>query len=81
MVIIDIRDKREYNEYHYPGSINIPRIQLLSNPEFYLNKNEQYSLICDKGITSKSVSNILNSLGYNTISITGGIENLKNNIK
>ena len=48
------------------------------NPERYINKFDTYYFMCSKGHTSSSVSKILNALGYNTYSITGGIEKLFN---
>lgn len=76
--IIDIRSNFEFNKYNIPGSINIPRNELLRNPERYINKFDTYYFMCSKGHTSLSVSKILNALGYNTYSITGGIEKLFN---
>ena len=75
--IIDIRNSISFNNFHYEGSKNIPRMILLSNPHLYLNKNEEYYILCDRVLLSKSVSNILNSLGFNCYSILGGIESLK----
>lgn len=75
--IIDIRTSIEYNNYHYPGSINIPRMILLKNPEKYINKNSEYYLLCSKGLLSSKTANILNALGYNCYSITGGIDSIK----
>ena len=72
--IIDIRTFAEYNNYHYPGSINIPRLNLLKSPEKYMNKNNEYYLLCSKGLLSNKTTNILNALGYNCYSIIGGIE-------
>lgn len=72
-IIIDIRSKSDYLNYHYNNSINIPKNILLNNPDKYLNKSNTYYLICNKGIISKSTCNILNSLGYNCYSVKGGI--------
>ena len=75
--LIDIRTPFEFNEYSIPGSINIPRINLLNSPEVYLNKYDTYYLICSKGVTSLSTAKLSNSLGYKCYSIIGGIDNLK----
>lgn len=75
--LIDIRTPFEFSEYNVPGSINIPRINLLNSPEVYLNKYDTYYLICSKGVTSLSTAKILNNLGYNCYSIIGGVDNLK----
>lgn len=73
--IIDIRSKREFDLRHIPGAINIEYLELLSNPNKYLNKNNTYYLYCSSGYTSKMVVNKLNTLGYNTVNIDGGFNN------
>lgn len=74
--IIDIRTSLEYEQKCIPKSINIPRFNLLKNPESYLSKEETYYLICNKGLVSLSCAKILNALGYNCASVIGGIESL-----
>lgn len=74
--IIDIRSALDYNEINIKESINIPKIILMSNYDNYLNKEEDFYLLCDKGTVSLSCSKILNALGYKCFSIKGGIENI-----
>ena len=45
----------------------------------YMNKENEYYLICDKGIYSNEVSAKLNKMGYNTHSIQGGYDKIKKN--
>lgn len=75
--VIDVRTRIDYDDFHYPSSINIPRLTLLSDPSLYLNKKNTYYLICDKGLVSASCANVLNLLGYHCISIAGGLEEYK----
>lgn len=75
--IIDIRTSIEFGDYNILGSKNIPRLNLLKNPENYLNKHQEYYLICNKGEVSFSCCKILNALGYKCYSIIGGIDGLK----
>lgn len=75
--IIDLRKQEEYQKFHINGSRNIDYIDLLSRPSIYLTKEEKYLLICDKGIQSMDVSNILKKRGYHTYSLEGGIKSLK----
>ena len=74
--IIDIRSKLDYDCYSIKKSINIPYLKLLENHSKYLNKQDIYYLICDKGKISKSASRILNAIGYKCYSISGGIEEI-----
>lgn len=76
--IIDIRNSIDFNNKHIKESINVPRLVLMSNPQDYMNKNNNYYLICDKGKVSLSCARILNALGYNCYSVAGGIEGIKN---
>ena len=73
--IIDIRSKLDYEEKNI-GSKNIPRWILLSDPDSYLNKIDNYFLLCDEGTVSISCARILNALGYKCYSIKGGINNI-----
>jgi rhodanese-related sulfurtransferase len=73
--IIDIRNKNKYLINHISGSINIESLELLSNPNKYLDKDKVYYLYCDSGYTSSIVSNKLNMLGFNTVNIEGGFNN------
>ena len=74
--IIDIRTSAEFNEFNIGGR-NITRMNLLKNPEYYLDKNNTYYIVCNKGTVSLSCSRILNALGYNCYSVAGGIDDLK----
>lgn len=74
--IIDIRTSTEFNEFNIGGR-NITRMNLLKNPEYYLDKNNIYYIVCNKGTVSLSCSRLLNALGYNCYSVAGGIDDLK----
>ena len=77
-LIVDLRDKEEFNKIHLSNSINISFEKLIIYPEKYLNKNNNYLLICDFGIKSKKTSEILNKMGYHTYSLKNGIKSVKN---
>lgn len=74
--VIDIRTSTEFNEFNIGGR-NITRMNLLKNPEYYLDKNNTYYIVCNKGTVSLSCSRLLNALGYNCYSVAGGIDDLK----
>ena len=76
--IIDIRDSINYKNNHYLNIRNIPKNILLASPDIYLNKNEEYYLMCYSGIQSMFASKILNALGYKCYSIDGGLKSIKN---
>jgi len=74
--IIDIRNSLDYSSKHIPNSINIPRMILMANPDLYMNKFDEYYLICDSGKISLSCAKILNALGFKCLSINGGIDRI-----
>lgn len=69
-ILIDIQDPVSYAEYHHPSSINIYGDKLLLNHEKYLNKNQVYYIVCQKGYKSRKVANLLEFYGYNVIQVS-----------
>ena len=60
-----------------PNAKNIPMNFLITNPDNYLNKEEEYYIYCNRGINSKKVCEVLNNLGYKVINLSGGFERYK----
>ena len=73
-IIIDIRSIEKYNDNHVPNSINLSYNLLINNHSRYLNKTDVYYIYCQRGITSKKITEFLRSIGYNVYSIIGGYE-------
>lgn len=72
--IIDIRNNQSFNNNHIPNAINIPYEKLIVNPSMYLERQKKYYIYCQKGITSKKITSILNQMGYQVFNISGGYE-------
>ncbi len=72
--IIDIRMPQKFNDNHIPGAINVSANSLLSTPEKYLNQSLTYYVYCQKGITSKTLAQLLWVKGYKVYNIIGGYE-------
>ena len=68
-ILIDVRNKYDYNKNKTPNSINIPKDELVFNHEKYLNKNSKYFLICESGYKSRAACNILSIYGYNVVNV------------
>ena len=75
-IIIDIRDEYSFNISHVDNAINIKMYDLLLNYEKLLDKNKKYLLICEYGIQSKIIMNMLNKLGYHVNSLKDGFRGL-----
>lgn len=77
--IIDVREPYEFQGGHIKGSKNIPMNILLMDPDNFLNKDDDFYLICHSGGRSGQVARILNSKGFNTKNVSGGFMSYKGN--
>ena len=73
VVLVDVREPYEVEICNIKGSLFIPMNEIPQNIE-QLDKEKRYAVMCHSGVRSLYVSNYLNSLGYNTLNVTGGIE-------
>lgn len=71
-LIVDLRDRHEYDAGHIPGSVNIPYEEL----ENYRNNFQSKQLLifyCDRGNISLLAARDLMKYGYNIKSLYGGL--------
>ena len=73
VVLLDVREPYEVEICNIKGSLFIPMNEIPQNIE-QLDKEKRYAVMCHSGVRSLYVSNYLNSLGYITLNVTGGIE-------
>ena len=81
LVIVDLRGKQEYEQYHINGAVNYSYDLLMKTYNFGENimKNKQIIVYCERGGRSIYAARRLRALGYNASSLLGGLENyLKN---
>jgi len=75
--IIDIRTTKEFNKLSIEGSRNIPFTGLIMNPDTFINKDEEYYILCSSGAWSVVAIKELEKKGYtNLIQIEGGTRSL-----
>jgi molybdopterin/thiamine biosynthesis adenylyltransferase/rhodanese-related sulfurtransferase len=74
IVVVDVREKHEWNEGHIPGAIHVPRGFLeLQIEEAVPDKDKTVLLYCAGGVRSLMAGQTLQQMGYrNTISMAGG---------
>src|SRR5713226_426857 len=74
IVLVDVREKIEWNEGHIPGAIHVPRGYLeLQIEEAVPDKSKTVVLYCAGGVRSLMAGNTLQQMGYqNAISMSGG---------
>lgn len=75
-ILIDVRDRNEYLEWHLHGSINIP-LKELTDTMPSLNSEVKYLLVCKSGFKSNVARSILEASGFNVSVIVGGIASIK----
>ena len=71
-IVVDVRRREEYEEWHYPGALHLDEVDLESLP-----KDKVIVLYCSSGGLSLALAEELRELGLRAYSIKGGIEKLR----
>lgn len=74
VIIIDLRNREEYEESHFLGAVNIPYEEL---EEQYFPDSKTLILYCDRGGTSLFAARELMKRGYRTKSVVGGFRSYR----
>ena len=72
-VLIDLRTKEEYEEYHLEGAINVP-FEQLEEYKSKLKKEYVYIFYCQRGSSSLLAAKKLSKEGYQVYTVIGGIQ-------
>ncbi len=77
-ILIDVRSKQEYDEYHLEGAICIPTYELTDEILKRVNNKEQTIIVyCQSGGRSRKAIGLLKKMGYQSLyEIKGGLDNL-----
>lgn len=73
-IIIDVREKEDFQKSHIRSAINIPYEEGM---EWNLNKKKRYLLYCERGVTSLMAAREMKKQGYQVASVSGGISEYK----
>ena len=73
VVLLDVREPYEIEICNVKGGLFIPMNEIPQNLE-QLDKGKRYAVMCHSGVRSLHVAKYLNSLGYSTYNVIGGIE-------
>src|SRR5438874_13791145 len=81
IVLVDVREKHEWNERHIPGAMHVPRGYLeLQIEEAVPDKSKTVVLYCAGGLRSLIAGTTLQQMGYkDVISMAGGFGMWKGN--
>ena len=75
VILLDVRSRQEYEEYHLPGSICIPLYLLEEQVEKHMPKDAEIIIYCQMGGRSKTAVKLLTKMGYqNVCHIEGGLD-------
>ena len=75
-LIIDVREKEEYDESHLEGAINIPYTKIIEEIDNYaVDKDAVIVVYCKSGKRSALAAKSLNEAGYTHIYDLGSINN------
>lgn len=72
--IIDVREINDFEEYHIPGSLNIPFKILVKKFNLFLNQKYEYYVICKDGKESYTATKELAKHGFNVTYVIGGLK-------
>jgi rhodanese-related sulfurtransferase len=78
--IVDVRELDEWQSGHIPGAKHIP-LGMLGQRHTELDPKQETTLVCRSGNRSGLACELLESLGYNVVNMTGGILNWNGNVK
>ena len=70
--LIDIREPYETSAGTIKGAKKIPMNILLEKNEQYLNKSDEYYIMCQSGMRSSRTVKALSKLGYKVVNVSGG---------
>ena len=74
--IIEEKRKKEFQEGHINGAINIPLFSIKKNI-YKINKNQKILVYCQSGARSQKALVILKELGFeNAYNLKGGLDNI-----
>ncbi len=77
-ILLDVRSKQEYDEYHLEGAVCIPTYELANAiSKIAMSKEQTIIAYCQSGARSKKAVNLLEKMGYSKVyELAGGIDNL-----
>lgn len=71
-VLVDVREKGEWNAGHVPGAVHIPLSRIAEAPR-RIGKGAQVLVICRSGNRSRSATSSLRAAGVEAHNVKGGM--------
>ncbi|RUS45698.1 rhodanese-like domain-containing protein [Cohnella sp. AR92] len=70
--IVDVREQDEWNSGHIAGAKHIP-LGMISHRHKELDPKQETIVVCRSGNRSGLACELLESMGYNVVNMTGGM--------
>lgn len=80
-VLLDVRDKEEYQAGHIPGAVNIPRDEISKAKEMFPDAETPIFAYCYSGRRSDIAVTALKKMGYQKVRNIGGITAFKGELE
>lgn len=72
-LVVDVREKNEYDAGHIPGAMNKPLSEISSGNFDSLDPSQPYVIVCQSGNRSKQASDILVDADYEIVNVKQGM--------
>ena len=80
LIILDVREKWEYDICHIKNSLNIPMGQLADRIDEF-DKSDLYVIVCHHGIRSRMIGKYLSNIGFaNIVNLINGVDGWANEV-
>lgn len=76
VIIVDLREREEYLEYHLDGAVNIP-YEELPEREKWLKRYPTIIFYCDRGNVSLMAARDLKDWNNQVITVSGGVHQFR----
>jgi rhodanese-related sulfurtransferase len=72
-VIVDVREAHEWDNGHVKDAKHFPKSKIDQFSQTYTDKNQPLVIICQRGVRSMAVAELLDASGYQEVySVAGG---------
>lgn len=75
-LLVDIREREDYKQGHWPGAVNYPYDEL-DRGSVCLPRNRKVILYCEHGGGSMQIARKIGQEGYKIATVVGGYEAMK----
>jgi thiamine biosynthesis protein ThiI len=79
-IVVDLRSDAEWDEWHYPGSLNHPAWWIEANTRLF-DRDRHYVLYCNQGTQSAQLAELMQRAGFEAYAFKGGVGRLRRTVE